>query len=156
MEILREHIINSLKGGQAYVPVEKAIKNVKPEFRRVQTSENLHSVWEELEHMRLAQEDLLYYMIDPEWKSPEWPNGYWPKTRVEVSDGVWEKTYNGFLNDINKVINLAANPKINLLEIIPHTKSHTYLRELLILIEHNAYHLGKIVDIRKALGDWRR
>ena len=154
MERLREHVVNSLKGGQAFVPIEKVINNLSPAVRNKKPNENLHSIWEELEHIRIAQEDILQYVINPEWQSPKWPEGYWPKLNINLSDKQWEKTYNGFINDLNKVIELVNNPKIDLLAIIPHTTAHTYLREFSIIVEHNAYHLGKIVDIRKALGDW--
>jgi hypothetical protein len=154
MEILRKHVVNSLKGGQAFVPIKKAINNVSPAVRNKKANENLHSIWEELEHMRIVQEDILNYMINPDWKSPKWPEGYWPKPATDFSDEKWNKTYSGFINDFNKVIELVNDPKIDLLAIIPHLTAHTYLREFLIIVEHNAYHLGKIVDIRKALNDW--
>lgn len=154
MERLRKHLVNSLKGGQAFVSIEKAINNISPAVRNKKPSENLHSIWEELEHLRIAQEDILKYMINPEWQSPKWPEGYWAEPTTVLSDDQWEKTYNGFINDLNKVIELVNDPKIDLLVIIPHTTAHTYLREFNIIVEHNAYHLGKIVDIRKALNDW--
>ena len=154
MERLRKQLGNSLKGGQAFVPIEKAINNVSPALRNIKPNENLHSIWEELEHIRLAQEDIYKYMINPEWQSPKWPEGYWPKLTFNLSDEQWDKTYNGFINDLNKVIELVHDPKIDLLAIIPHTTAHTYLREFSIIVEHNAYHVGKIVDIRKALNDW--
>ena len=149
-------IVNSLKGGEAYIPISKALKNINPGLRNIRPNEKLHSVWEELEHMRLAQEDLLKYMIDPNWKSPKWPEGYWPAPGAEFNNDLWDQTRGSFLKDLEEVTELAADPLIDLLKIIPHTKSHTYLREFLIIIGHNAYHLGKIVDIRKALGDWKR
>ncbi len=154
MESLRKHLVNSLKGGQAFVSIEKAINNISPVVRNKKPNENLHSIWEELEHLRIAQKDILQYMINPEWQSPKWPGGYWSKPTTDLSDDQWDKTYNGFINDLNKIIELVNDPKIDLLAIIPHTTAHTYLREFNIIVEHNAYHLGKIVDIRKVLNDW--
>ncbi len=154
MEILRKQLVNSLKGGQAFVPIERAINNVSPAVRNKKPNENIHSIWEELEHIRLAQEDIYKYMINPDWQSPKWPEGYWPKLTISLSDEQWGKTYNGFINDLNKVIELVHDPSIDLLAIIPHTTAHTYLREFSIIVEHNAYHVGKIVDIRKVLNDW--
>ena len=155
MDDLKKHIVNSLRGGQAFVPIEKAITNVDPKIRNVRPNDHLHSVWEELEHLRIAQEDIYKYMMDPDWKSPKWPDNYWSDPSTDVTDEVWEETHSGFLKDLDAVITLAENPTIDFLKIIPHTESHTYLREFLILIEHNAYHIGKILDIRKALGDWK-
>ena len=104
MERLREHVVNSLKGGQAFVPIEKAINNLSPAVRNKKPSENLHSIWEELEHLRIAQKDLLQYIINPEWQSPKWPEGYWAKPTTDLSDDQRDKTYNGFINDLNKII----------------------------------------------------
>jgi len=154
MEKLRKHLVNSLKGGQAFVPIEKAINNISRAVRNKKPDENLHSIWEELEHMRIAQEDILQYMINPEWQSPEWPEGYWPASAADLSDEKWDKTYSGFMQDFIKTIDLVNDSKIDLLAIIPHTTAHTYLREITIIIEHNAYHIGKIMDIRKSLGNW--
>ena len=155
MNDLKKHIVNSLKGGQAFVPIEKAIENIDSKIRNKKPNDHNHSIWEELEHLRIAQEDIYKYMIDPNWESPKWPDNYWADPSTEVTDKAWEKTHLGFLKDLNDVIALAENPGIDLLKIIPHTKPHTYLREFMILIEHNAYHIGKILDIRKALGDWK-
>ena len=154
MDVLRKQLSKSLKGGQAFVPIAKAISNVKPELRNVRPNEKLHSVWEELEHLRIAQEDIINYMLDANWKSPKWPDDYWPESNDNLSDDEWQKSYNNFLDGINKAIEIVNDDGIDLLSIIPHTESHTYFREILVLIEHNAYHIGKIVDIRKALGDW--
>ena len=154
MERLKEHLINSLKGGQAFIPIEQALKNINPSVRNVKTNEKLHTIWQELEHLRITQEDILQYMIKPDWVSPKWPDGYWPKPVNNINDEMWDGTYSRFFSDLKSVIELVQNPELKILEIIPHTKNHSYLREITIIIEHNAYHLGKIVDIRKALGDW--
>jgi hypothetical protein len=155
MEELKKHLVNSLKGGHAFVTIEKALKDVNPEKRNIKTDKNLHTIWEELEHLRLAQEDIYQYMINPKWKSPKWPEGYWSDPVDELKDEEWDKTHSGFFTDLNNVIKLVNDSKIDLLKIIPHTTAHTYLREILLIIEHNAYHIGKIVDIRKALRDWQ-
>lgn len=154
MEKLREHLAKSLKGGQAFVPIEKALQGIKPELRNVKPNSRLHSIWEELEHMRIAQEDIINYMLKPDWKSPKWPQGYWKQIDNELNEEQWQNTLNGFLDDLNSVIELINNPEIDLLSIIPHTQVHTYFREITIIIEHNAYHTGKIVDIRKTLNNW--
>ena len=156
MEGLKKHLVNSLRGGEAFAPIEKSIKNINPQKRNVKVDENQHTIWEELEHIRLAQKDIYQYMVNPEWQSPDWPSGYWPEQVDKLKEEEWEKTYTGFIKDLNDVIEFVNTTKTDLLKIIPHTKAHTYLREILLIIEHNAYHIGKIVDIRKALGDWRR
>lgn len=153
-KILREHLVNLLKGGQAFVTAERALKNVKPELRNKKPAKNIHSVWENLEHMRIAQEDILKYSVDSEWKSPAWPEGYWVSEKNSIDDKKWNKSVKSFLKDREEVIRLALNEKIDLTSIIPHTKKHTYLREILLVADHNAYHLGQIVAARKLLNNW--
>lgn len=155
MDVLRERLAKSLRGGQAFVSYKKALEGIRPELRGVRPDDSLHSVYEELEHMRICQEDLLYYALDPDWESPEWPNGLWPTPSQEVSDEEWDKTVNGFFRDMDRAVEMVNDQDIDLLSIVPGSDEYTYLREVVIIIEHNAYHLGKILDIRKALGNWR-
>lgn len=155
MEVLREQLAKSLKGGQAFVSYEKALEGINKDLRDVRPRDELHSIYEELEHMRIAQQDLLYYALEPHWESPEWPGGFWPQPNRRISNEEWDKTVNGFFSDLNKAIEMVKDPKIDLLSVIPGSIEYTYLREVIIIIEHNAYHLGKILDIRKALGNWK-
>ena len=155
MDALREQLTKSLGGGQAFLPYRRALEGIKPEFRNRKPNENLHSIYQELEHMRLAQQDLLYYAIEEKWESPDWPEGFWPDPDMELTEMEWEKTVDGFFSDLVKAVKLVNDPQIDLLSIIPGSDEYTYLREIVIIIEHNAYHLGKIMDIRKALGNWK-
>ena len=152
--ILRDNIVQLLKGGQAFVTFEQALKNVKPELRNKRPSKEIHSIWENLEHMRIAQEDILKYTIDPKWVSPDWPKDYWPKETDAIKNKDWTDSINSFLKDLGEVIKLVENERIDLTSVIPHTKEHTYLREILLVADHNAYHLGQIVTVRKLLNDW--
>lgn len=156
MDALRDQLSKSLTGGQAFVPHKKALEGIKPENRNRKSDEHLHTIYQELEHMRLAQQDLLYYAIDDDWESPDWPEGFWPKSGIEVTDAMWDASVEGFFSDLEKAVELVKNEEIDLQSIIPGSEEYTYLRELVIIIEHNAYHLGKIMDIRKAFGDWSR
>lgn len=154
MDALRDHLVKSLKGGQAFVPFEKALAGIRPELRNVRPNKELHSIYEELEHVRSAQKDLLDFALDPDWKPPKWPEDFWPQPGRELSDEEWNKTFNGFFKELDRAIRLVKDPKIDLLSDVPQTEN-TYLREIMLIIEHNAYHLGKILDIRKALGNWK-
>jgi hypothetical protein len=154
MDELREHIVRSLKGGQAFIAYKEALEDVKPELRGVRPNEAIHSVFEELEHMRRAQKDLLDFALDPDWKPTEWPSGFWPEAGHVPTEVEWKKTLNGFLKDQRRAVKFAKDETIDLLSLVPQTEN-TYLRELMIIIEHNAYHFGKILDIRKSLGDWK-
>jgi len=153
--VVREHLVKLLRGGQAFTTFETAIENVNPKLRNKRPADNIHSVWENLEHIRIAQEDLLKYSIDPEWKSPDWPEGYWPNYKSEINDGKWNNSIDSFINDREQIIKLVLQENIDLTSKIPHTEVHTYLREILIASEHNAYHLGQILTTRKLLNDWK-
>ncbi|HUS77564.1 MAG TPA: DinB family protein [Patescibacteria group bacterium] len=155
VDVLRVQLVKSLSGGQAFVPYKKALEGIRPELRGVRPNDEIHSIYQELEHMRICQEDLLYYALDPDWESPELQGGTWPQYKQRISDEEWNKTVNGFFSDLEKAIEMVRNPDIDLLSIIPGSIEYTYLREVIIIIEHNAYHLGKILDIRKTLGNWK-
>ena len=154
MDILREHLSKSLRGGQAFVSYKRALEGIRPECRGVRSDERLHSIYEELEHMRRAQEDLLYYAIDDDWESPEWPSGFWPE-HSDPTEAEWNQTVEGFFKDLKRSVQMVEDSSIDLLSQIPGS-DYTYLREATIIIEHNAYHLGKIMDIRKVLDNWNR
>ena len=150
----RDNLIELIKGGSAHLTFEEAIKNVNPEVRNFQPDSNLHSIYEEMEHMRIAQEDIYRYTIEKGWVSPSWPEGYWPDKKDEISDEEWNSTIHRFNKDLEGIIQLIRNEELDLTSEIPHGQGRTYLREILLVADHNAYHLGKIVDVRKRLGDW--
>ena len=144
-----------LRKGQAHVTLEKALKGLPPAARGTRPSPALHSVYEELEHMRLAQEDILRYTLDATWRSPEWPKGYWPDPDGEATDERWRGAVEGFRKDLDEVCALAQGASLDLTATIPHGEGRTYLRQILLVADHNAYHTAQIVAIRKLLGDWK-
>jgi hypothetical protein len=152
--ILRKNLIESLRGGSAHVTLEQALNGLAPALRNARPANSPHSVWENLEHMRLAQEDILRYTIDSSWVSPDFPEGYWPKETGELTEEAWQASVTGFLADLEAVIELVEDRNLDLTSEIPHGEGRTYLREALLVADHNAYHLGQIVQIRKALGAW--
>jgi uncharacterized damage-inducible protein DinB len=152
--VLRENLIALLRGGQAYVTPKSALAGLKPELRNVRPAAGLHSVWEELEHMRIAQEDILRYTLDASWQSPDWPDGYWPAYTENLTEEMWSASVSGFFSDLEEVIALVQDSSLDLTAQIPHGQGHTYLREVLLVADHNAYHLGQIVQTRKFLGNW--
>lgn len=153
-ENLKSDLLEFLRGHPAHVDPRTAFQDLLPENRHKKVDKFSHTIWEELEHLRLAQEDILRYMLDPNWKSPKWPEGYWPEEKGDLTSSEWEQSLNGFFADLEEVQEFIINSKIDLTDKIPHTKNHTYLREILLIIDHNAYHLGKIVELRKALKNW--
>ena len=141
---LKTDLLEFLGSHPAHVDAKKAFQNLKPENRHKKVENFSHTIWEELEHLRIAQEDILRYMLRPDWKSPQWPEGYWPLEKENISDEEWDNSLKGFFADLEEVQEFVTNSKIDLTEKIPHTKNHSYLREILLIIDHNAYHLGKI------------
>jgi uncharacterized damage-inducible protein DinB len=153
---LRDGLVAVLLGGQAGARPGQVFEAMPAELRTRRPAGHVHSVWELLEHLRLAQEDILRYALDPSWQSPSFPEGYWPQDNPEsLSDQKWERALAGFRSDLDQVIALVRNPAIELTARIPHVEpDHTYLREVLLVAEHNAYHLGQVVAARRALGVW--
>ena len=113
-----------------------------------------HSVWELLEHLRLAQEDIIRYTLDASWASPEFPAGYWPGAAGEIDDVAWQKSVRGFRDGRQETVDLVRDRARDITAKIPHGEFRTYLRQILLVADHNAYHLAQIVQVRKALGDW--
>ncbi len=152
-KVLRKDLIELLKGGQAHSTLEEVLKDLKPELCNKRPQKGTRSVYEELEHMRLAQEDILRYTLDPNWESPEWPDGFWPSDTDEMTEETLSSAVSLFFKDLDELIALVKNPKFDLTALIPHGEGHTYLREVLLVADHNAYHLGKIVRTLKQLDE---
>lgn len=152
--LTRKTIVALLQKGQAHITVQEALKGLKPELRNVRIAPGFHTIYEQMEHLRISQEDILRYIMDPQWKSLNWPEEYWPPEIKRLSEKKWKETIVGFKNDLKALINLVQDLDIDLTSKIHHTKDHTYLREILLVADHNAYHLGQIVLTRKMLGDW--
>jgi len=155
-DILRNNLMELLKGGSAHLTMKDALKDLAQENRAKRPSNNVHSVWELLVHIKTAQEDIYQYTIDPFWKSPKWPDEYWPpKDQVDIPDELWNETIKNYKSDLNGLIKLVENKDLNLLSDIPHGEGRTYLREILLAADHNSHHIGQIVVVRKMLGDWK-
>jgi len=153
-QALREHLVFLLKGGGAHVHFADAVEGF-PEAKRGAFIAGLpHTGWQLLEHARIAQWDILEFSRNPKHVSPGFPEGYWPKTPVPADDAAWVKSLEAFQKDLQEMINLVKNPKTDLCAKIPHGDGQTILREALLLADHNAYHLGQLVDLRRALGEW--
>lgn len=151
--ILREQLIELLTGAHAHVALKQALKGLGPSLRGKRPAAGVHSIYEELEHMRLAQEDILRYTLDAKWQSPKWPEGYWPK-RPAPTAAQWKACVKAFEADLAEVCALVRRADLDLTARIPHAEGHSYLREILLVADHNAYHLGQIVETRKLLGAW--
>lgn len=152
---LRQHLLNLLKGGQAHATFEDAIKNLTPKLRGTKPEAFPHSLWMLLEHLRIAQRDILEFSRDAKHKSPAWPEGYWPKEEAPPNAKAWEQSVSSFYEDMKAMQELVKNPKTDLFAKIPWGDGQTILREALLLADHNAYHIAQMIDVRRLLGDWK-
>lgn len=151
---LREHLVSLLKGGGAHVHFMDAVVGF-PEAKRGTFIAGLpHTGWQLLEHSRLAQWDILEFSRNAKHVSPGFPEGYWPKTPGPPDAAAWDKSIEAFRRDLDEMISLVKNPKTDLYAKISHGDGQTILREALLVVDHNAYHLGQLVDLRRALGEW--
>lgn len=152
---LREHLIYLLEGGGAHLDFEAAIKDLPAALQGKRPKGAEHSPWEILEHMRIAQWDILEFTRNANHVSPEFPSGYWPATQAPQTDDAWAKSAQGFRSDLAAVTELVANKSTDLYAEIPHSDGKTVLREVLLVADHNAYHLGELVLLRRLLGAWQ-
>ena len=150
---LRDEVIFLLQGGRAHVSFKKAVADLPEALQGKQPQGAPYSPWQQLEHLRIAQWDILEYIRNPKHVSPEFPDGYWP-TAVPPA-GAWEKAVRAFESDRRALVRMAANPKTDLLARVPaDPKGPKILHELLLAADHNAYHLGQLIVLRRALGAW--
>ena len=151
---LREHLLELLGAGHAHLDFEKAIAGLPPDLRGVKPAGLPHSPWRLLEHMRIAQWDILRFSVDPHHVSPDFPTGYWPEGDAPPDSQAWEQSVLAFQTDLRSMMDLVANPETDLFKHIPHGQGQTILRETLLVADHNAYHLGQLVIVRRLLGAW--
>jgi hypothetical protein len=151
---LREQLAYLLKGGGAHVHFMDALEGFPAGKYGVFASPLPHTGWQLLEHTRIAQWDILEFSRNAKHVSPDFPGGYWPKTPMPPNDEAWGVSVNAFQRDLEEMVKLVQSPRINLFAQIPHGDGQTILREALVLADHNSYHLGQLVDLRRALGAW--
>jgi hypothetical protein len=155
LKSLRKHLVYLLTESGAHATFEDAVKDVPVEARGKKPDGAPHSLWELLEHLRIAQWDILEFSRNAKHKSPKFPRGYWPKTPAPPNAKAWDKSIKDFLADRNALCELIEKKSTDLFEEIPHGKGQTILREALLTADHNAYTVGEIVLTRRLLGVWK-
>jgi uncharacterized damage-inducible protein DinB len=151
---LREHIVQLLQESGAHRGPAYALRQVPEDARGKRPPSLPHSLWELLEHMRIAQRDILGFSRDPGHESPHWPAGYWPSSPAPPSPQAWDESLSRFTADLNEMVALVGDPERDLFTPLPWGDGQTLLREALLVGDHNAYHLGQVVDVRRSLGAW--
>ncbi len=151
---LREHLVKLLSGGQAYAEMRHILAELPEMQRGVKPAGAPHTAWQLLEHLRIAQWDILEFSRNPKHVSPQFPEGYWPVSEAPPNAEAWDKSVAAVGRDLAAMKKLVSNPKTDLFAPIAHGKGQTILREALLLADHNAYHLGQVVLLRRLLGAW--
>ncbi len=153
---LRKQLIELLKGGNAHATFDEAVAGFPSELRGKKVKGLPYSAWMLLEHMRIAQWDILEFSRNPKHESPGFPDGYWPKEDAPPSESAWENSLNMFRRDLEAMQKLVSDPKSDLHKPFPWGDGQNLLREALLVADHNAYHLGELVLLRRLLGAWTR
>jgi uncharacterized damage-inducible protein DinB len=151
---LRAQLVKLLDFEEAHVGFDRAVKGIPPRMRGKVPANGEHSLWELLEHLRIAQADILDFCRTAKYKEKKWPDDYWPASAAPCSASAWTKAIADYRRDRKAFQRLAANTRFDLLATIPHGTGQTYLREILLAADHAAYHIGQIVAVRKQLGIW--
>jgi|ERR1700722_1151478 len=152
---LRQQLVELIAGGEAHAKFEDVVKNLPAKLRGARPANFPHSPWMILEHLRLAQLDILEFSRNSRHISPPWPSGYWPKKEAPPNAAAWNKSIQQFRRDRKAMQSLVTNRKTDLFAKIPWGDGQTILREALLVADHNAYHLAQLVDVRRMLGAWK-
>jgi hypothetical protein len=149
---LREHLLYLLRDGGAHAGFDDAVGDWPVQLAGVKVANFPHTAWMLLEHLRLAQRDILEFSRNPKHVSPAWPEGYWPASEAPPSEKEWKASMVAFKKDLREMEQLVADKKTDLYAKIPWGDGQTILREALLVADHNAYHLGQLVMLRKSIG----
>lgn len=152
-QALRQHLLELLAGGHAHVTFDDAVADLPAELRNNKPHGLPHSPWRLLEHLRIAQWDILEFSRNAKHESPAWPAGYWPAD--EATEASWQRSVHQFRADLDAMRSLVADPASDLWARLPWGDGQTLLREALLVADHNAYHIGELVVVRRLLGAWK-
>ncbi len=150
-EALREHLVQLLDGGHAHITFKDAVKDFPVDRAGERPDGGPHSAWELLEHIRIAQDDILRFSQSADHKSPKWPEGYWPAAQAPEKPEDWTRSVRAIRKDLAEFIAMIRDPKQDLYGPFPWGDGQTLLREALLIADHNSYHLGQLVLVRKML-----
>ena len=153
-KVMREQLVELLQGKSAHLSFDDAIAGLPPKMRGAKPEGTPHTVWRLVEHMRIAQRDILEFSKDGRHKSPKWPDGYWPEGNAPRDAGQWNQTVKQFRADLKEMMRMVKDKKVDLLAPIPGGQGQTVFREAMLVADHNSYHVAQIVMVRRMLGVW--
>jgi hypothetical protein len=151
---LREQLVKLLTDSEAHANFETAVKGMPAKLQGKRPPNSAHSAWEILEHLRIAQWDILEFARYPKHTSPDFPSGYWPKSPEPPDEKAWDKSVEAFRADRKTLCDLITSESTDLFAKIPHGDGQTILRQALLTVDHNAYHIGELIQLRRILGAW--
>jgi hypothetical protein len=153
-DALRTHLLKLLDSQDAHANFDRTIQDLPSELRGEQPLHLPYSPWELVEHLRFTQRDILDFCRDQGYTEPKWPDEYWPSSAAPPTPGAWDASIAAFRADLEAMKGLVGDPGIDLFAEIPHRQGQTYLREVLLVADHNAYHVGQLVAVRRLLDTW--
>ncbi len=153
-QVLRDQLLALLRGGQAAMTFDQAVADFPLEHINAQPPNVTYSFWFLLEHLRIAQWDILDYIRNPQYQYRQWPDDYWPHAGSQTDATGWNKTINDFRADSHALEAIVRDPALDLTAPLPHAPQHNILREILVVADHNAYHLGEFAILRQVMGLW--
>ena len=148
---LRKQLVELLRMEGAHLSFDDAVADFPIKLRGVKPNGAPHTPWQLLEHLRIAQWDILDFSRNPDYQEMKWPDDYWPKTEAPPDSAAWDKSVEQFRRDLKAMEELVSDPASDLNARIPHGTGQTLLREVLLVADHNSYHLGQLVFVRKIL-----
>jgi hypothetical protein len=153
---LRDHLRKLLDWKDAHASYDDAVEGLPASLQGATPAGFDHSPWQLVEHLRLAQHDILDFCRNPKYEEGTFPDDYWPTSAAPPGKDAWKRSLTEFRRDLAELKKLAADEGVDLFARIPHGTGQTCLRELLLVADHNAYHVGQLVAVRRALGAWKR
>jgi uncharacterized damage-inducible protein DinB len=153
-DALRAQLSKYLDWREAHADFDTAVAGVPPDKRGIAPAGLPYSLWQIVEHLRITQHDILDFCINPTYREMAWPDDYWPATASPPSDDAWEASIAAYRRDREAMQALARDPQIDLFAQIPHGSGQTFIREILLVVDHAAYHIGQLVLVRRLLGIW--
>jgi hypothetical protein len=150
-DVMRKELLALLRGDNAHMGFDAAVADFPMEEINKPVPQGTYLVWHLLEHMRIVQWDILEFVRNPDYVSPDFPDGYWPRPGEKATPAVWDKSVKAFQKDLDALQEMAKDPRTDLFSPIPHAKDYTVFREILLAADHNAYHLGELVSLRRVL-----
>lgn len=155
-KVLREQLLALLRGGNAHLGFDDAVANFPLEHINTKPPNVSYTPWHLLEHIRIAQWDILEFVRNPDHVSPSWPEGYWPAPDEQADQARWQQTIDEFQADLKAIEDLVTDPDTDFFSPIPHAPGYTILREILLVADHNAYHIGEFAILRQVMDTWSR